>query len=64
MSHVQLVTDQGITRIFVDGVDLTGSVLADGFKIYDGGSGLTVSMKLHADVLEADLPDAVLEVLQ
>lgn len=62
MAHVQ-ITGENLT---IDGVDMAGKVLAEGFSVTwraEPGRPL-VHMTVMADVLEIDLPEAVIEALR
>lgn len=68
MSHVQIHRkDGGGYAVTIDGVDLSNSILHDGFSIEpadirraDGSVlGWEVRLRLFADRLDADLPDSI-----
>jgi hypothetical protein len=69
MAHVQIRQgdSHGVLKITVDGVDLSNHVYNDGFGLVRVGEGMDgewgVRMIVAADVLDIDLPDAVVKAL-
>lgn len=66
MAHVQITAGPGETKLLVDGVDITESVLAEGFGIDFSkvpAGPVVVSMKLRTDRLDLDLPDSIIDAL-
>jgi hypothetical protein len=61
MSHVQ-ITHAGVgTSIVIDGRDVSRSILRDGFSVQPHEDGTwTVNLCVRADILEIDLPEALL----
>jgi hypothetical protein len=65
MSRVEIKKASGLPpTLTVDGVDLSFSVLADGFKVEFVGNTAHVHMVIAADVLELDLPYSVIAALR
>lgn len=70
MTHVQFSNSPGDPerfKIVVDGVDLSMAVLRRGFRIEtteDDFAPPSVTMIVGADVLEVDLPEAVIVALR
>ena len=69
MSHVEIKKVDGHPPVLlVDGVNLSNSVLADGFKIEFADDrdrfAAYVHMTVAAEVLDADLPDSVLVAIR
>lgn len=75
MAHVQIHAnprgkqggDDPVFRMVVDGVDITDSVLGDGFSI-EWPDDLTylpaiINLRLSADVLDLDLPQSLLDAI-
>lgn len=64
MAHIKLgLAEAGKYELLVDGVDLSLSVMAEGFGIDFTGPVPVVMMQLAADALEMDLPEAVVEAI-
>ncbi|MCZ3386330.1 MAG: hypothetical protein LH630_05065 [Actinomycetia bacterium] len=70
MAHVQIhlsAAKPKDARVMVDGIDITRSVMAEGFAVTiesELGRASTVSMVVAADTLDVDLPDAVLQAMR
>lgn len=54
--HVHLSAEKGETKLLLDGVDITRSVLSSGFQITlrDHGLGALVAMTIRADRLTVE----------
>ncbi|MCL8026321.1 hypothetical protein [Nocardioides bruguierae] len=72
MAHISLriggatPDDPRPARLVIDGVEITGSVLRDGFAIAlaEGPDDrAVVSLRIRADRLDLDMPDAVLQAV-
>ena len=71
MAHVSIRIgvvegDDRAACVLVDGVDITKSVLAEGFAVEfvnDATPYAVVSMRLRTDRLDMDLPQAVLDAI-
>lgn len=67
MAHVQITASMGKVKVIVDGADITGSVLAEGFGVTLDDLGrqpALVHLTLMPKSLELDLPDALLDALR
>ena len=66
MTHVKISTSRDAGSIVVDGVDISRAVLAEGITVAVStapGAPSMVSLTLVADILELDLPEAVVAPL-
>lgn len=61
MAHVQITLGSSKTIVRVDGVDISKSVLAEGFEVDLQSTPAAVRMTVSANLLEVDLPDATVD---
>lgn len=66
MTHVQITAGRDEVKVVIDGVDVTKSVLAEGFGVTfdEAGRKPLVHMTLAPTFLDLGLPDAVLDALR
>jgi len=66
MTHVQITAGREEVKVIIDGVDVTKSVLAEGFGVTfdEAGRKPVVHMTLMPKVLDLDLPAALLDALR
>lgn len=64
MAHVKLgLGEAGKYQLSIDGTDLSLSVMAEGFAVDFTGVVPVVTMRLAADALDMDLPEAIIEAI-
>lgn len=67
MSHVKIHLSKDGGRVEVDGIDLAAHILAEDFSVEfasELGQPSKVRMTLAADVVDIDLPVAVVEAIR